>query len=1589
MPSRCSLFRTAVNVLLLPVLQVVHPGPIFSQPSGSSAPHLPVVFEPNRGQAEQRTLFIAHTADGTVGLQPDGVLIHQRTSDGGQSFVLKFHGSREAKIEEERGGDGTSNHYFGGAVPRKIEHIPLYRRIRYAGIYPGIDAIFHGNQGKLEYDFEISPGADPQQLRLDLAGSQTATVNADGSLEIALNKHRIRLLRPQAFQANGADRTSVEVAYTLIGSHEIGFKLHGYDPGKELVIDPVVSYAEIIGSNNSTNLRALASDSDGNLIVAGDTYASDFPVVNGDPISQMASSSVIIAKFDPTGESILYSTYIDAAGSNSAGAIAIDHSDSVYVVGGTSDRNFPVTSHELGACSNDFCNSGFVAKFDSTGAMIYSTLVGVGIGPQAITVDPDGNAIIGGLAAAGFMQTVNAYQAAYLGGSCTSCYSAFFAKLNAQGNGFIFSSYFGTGNIATALAQDSEGNIYIAGTATNVYGPTVPLKGELQASSGPFFLTKFAPDGKSLLFSTFFGGYVFPNEIDSIAGMKVGSDGTVYIGGNVLAVGFPYTLNAYHYPIGTPGNGRMFATAFDSSLTKLKYSTDLGGGRMTGMTVDGSGNFYAAADSVTDPLPLKNAVVADGSGNGFFMELNPLGQPLQVSEFGGHFITEHPTAIDVDANGDIYLTGALDNANYPPSPGCASDPVIVGSNYYAGPLHSSCMGQNGVFVAKIAPGSRPQISLTDSLPFLQLRNVGSADLNISSITLSGNLAKTGGTCGKTVPAGASCILTLADSDGKAAQGSVTINSNADPASQTFTPQLPDTFSGTVGDYLFVDLSQVHFNPQFAGTKGASVPVRISNGGLADMTLNGVYATPLLTETNDCPGILPPGTSCTVQLAFDASLVYRSNTLSISYDNNPPTDYLLSGPYVASPTALMLSQSNPIPVGNETQGNPYLDRTVTVTNVSNSLVAAPQVTVSGDVAFTLDGNTCSGSLTPQQSCIVQFGMNSSAPVGQHNATLNFSGSLSASVDIWGIVNAPHRITPSTYQMVWTPVLLGASSAQDLTLTNSTSSSAAISGFSFISADYSQTNNCGAGLAAGASCTVHVTFTPQATGQRNDSMAIDLGSNATPLLISLTGKGSATLGLTPATLDFGSENMVGATSAPHLVTLANNTSSAASYTLVVTPPFAATTTCGNPLPAHSSCSLSVVYKPTAVATDSGTLSVTPTGASSGTSVLLFGGSVSGSEMSVTASFHFPDTEVGKSSPGTITISNSGKLGIANIAFSISGPDSTRFTYPANQCSSIAAGGSCTLPLTFSPTRPGDFYAGISISSNAANSPRIVSLTGTGVTVQPAAALSVTSLDFGNQDQGTKSPASIVTLTNSSTVALTISGISSSADFPATNTCGSSLAPSASCQISVTFLPSKTGPVTGALTITDNAASGNQIVTLNGNGTAPTIALSTGSGGSLSSTVAKGTTASYSLSLAASPGFSGTATLTCSGAPQYATCTPSPSTIALTNAATVPFTVSVVTQSTTASAALRDAGLFSGAGILALCLLVPRRLRGRLFAIACVALVIGTLSACGGGSNGSGGGSHQPTVNYTPSGTYQLTLTATSGSNKTTQTLTLTVQ
>jgi len=494
---------------------------------------------------------------------------------------------------------------------------------------------------------------------------------------------------------------------------------------------------------------------------------------------------------------------------------------------------------------------------------------------------------------------------------------------------------------------------------------------------------------------------------------------------------------------------------------------------------------------------------------------------------------------------------------------------------------------------------------------------------------------------------------------------------------------------------------------------------------------------------------------------------------------------------------------------------------------------------------------------------------------------------------------------------------------------------------------------------------------------------------PVLVSLSGTGQYSLAMSPQVLDFGADNLVNSTSAARTVTVTNGTSAAVGYTLASTGPFNVNNQCANPVPAQKTCTIAVAYAPTAVEFDTGSLTITADGSTIANSVAIYGTSTLGSIMSVAGDFKFPDTAVSKTATGSIRIANAGRLALSAVKFGLSGNESSDFTFTPSQCSTIPVGGSCTVALTFTPAAEGGRYASITITSDASNSPRIVTLTGLGTSGQANASLSPSSpLDFGKQDQGSQSAASTVTLSNSGSAALAITSINSSADFPETHTCGTSLAAGSSCTISIAFAPSQVGAEAGTLTITDSV--GVQTLALSGTGTAPTVAIAPASGGSLTTTVSKGQTATWPLALTGSSGFNGTVSLACSGAPQYAACTLSSSSLTLTPGSTQPFTARVTTQTTTPAAATRTQ-VVMGAGVLAFCLLIVRRRRsGFLLAGWCglAVLALTALSSCGGGGGGSS--TPPPVVNYTAPGTYNLTITATtSGATAISQTIVLTVQ
>ncbi len=392
------------------------------------------------------------------------------------------------------------------------------------------------------------------------------------------------------------------------------------------------------------------------------------------------------------------------------------------------------------------------------------------------------------------------------------------------------------------------------------------------------------------------------------------------------------------------------------------------------------------------------------------------------------------------------------------------------------------------------------------------------------------------------------------------------------------------------------------------------------------------------------------------------------------------------------------------------------------------------------------------------------------------------------------------------------------------------------------------------------------------------------------------------------------------------------------------------------------------------------------------LLFNRNPAGSVAQLTPGFvGFGSVAVASAPTKTVTLSNPGNAVLSISSIALTGPQSSDFKQTNTCGTAVVPGSSCTFTLTFTPSALGLRTASIHITDNAFGTPQVLNLGGTGVVAAPSAALAPGSVSFGNQVMGVPSASQGVTLTNSGNAALTISGITltggQASDFQQTNTCGSSVAAGGKCTISVTFTPAATGPRSGAVSITDNAATSPQAVALSGTGTSDSLGFGIATGSSSSATVAAGNPASYILSIGGQ-GIGGIGQTDCTGAPKGADCSV-PSTVA----------VSATTASTfTVSTRLRERWPRSPGGsapsrwlwvavIVSVAVLPTVHIRNRSPRWVRTVPVMLLLFFCSCGGGGSAG--PKPNPNGTPSGTYPISVTATVGSTSQSTSLTLTVQ
>jgi hypothetical protein len=629
---------------------------------------IPLSFEVNRGQTAAEvdffsqgngySLFLTATetvlslqkpepaaGDGTA--TPDAAVLRSR-------FVGANPQPQVVGVDQLA---STSNYFIGNDPSQWQTAIANYGRVEYQDLYPGVDLVFYGNQRQLEYDYVVAPGADPGVIKLAIDGAESMALDGQGDLVLHTSGGDVLEQAPEVYQNSGGVCQPISGQFVLEGDDHVGFALGAYDRSQPLVIDPVLSYSTYLGGSGTDEGQAIAVDAAGDAYVTGYTSSTNFPTAAGAFQTSYGggAADAFVAKLNPTGTALVYSTYLGGTGNDYGQGIAVDAAGDAYVTGLTASANFPTTP---GAYQRSFGGGSgydaFVTQLNPTGtALVYSTYLGGSNHDygDGIAVDAAGNAYVtGGTSSANFPTTAGALRTSY--GAVYG--NAFVTKLNPTGTALVYSTYLGgtSNDYGNGIAVDASGDAYVTGHTDSTDFPITP--GAYQTAFGNAFMAKLNPTGTALVYSTYLGG----SGDDQGHGIAVDADGNAYV----------------------TGDG-AFVAKLNPTGTDLVYSTYLGGsGAGRGIAVDADGNAY---------------VTGDGA---FVAKLNPAGTVLVYSTVLGGSGAGY--GIAVDAAGNAYVTGYTGSANFPTTPG-AFQTTYGGGSYDA-------------FVAKIAFETQTTTALTTS-----------------------------------------------------------------------------------------------------------------------------------------------------------------------------------------------------------------------------------------------------------------------------------------------------------------------------------------------------------------------------------------------------------------------------------------------------------------------------------------------------------------------------------------------------------------------------------------------------------------------------------------------------------------------------------------------------------------------------------------------------------------------------------------------------------------------------------------------------------------------------------------------------------
>ena len=634
---------------------------------------LPLHFEENQGQWKSPVRYAARGNGYTVALTGRGATL---AVGGGRHIEMTLqHANRNARVEPD-GRLKLRTDYYLGDRSRWRPRIASYARVRYAQVYPGIDLVYYGTQSQLEYDFVLSPGADPRAVRMQFDPASKLSLNPEGDLVINGGEGTVVEKRPVIYQRDPASsaRTEVKGGYVLLGRNTVGLRLERYDPARALVVDPVLAYSTYMGGSGADTITAIQTDNQGNLYVAGSTGTSDLVASSNAyataNIGDLDIFLAVIGNSQGSGYGVTYLTYIGGADDDIPLAMAVDSSQNMYVVGTTKSSSFPLTANAFDTAGGTSYTDGFALVLNpslgGTAGLIFSSFLGGTTGAESangVAYDSSGNMyVVGTTASTDWPVTANAYASAINGPE-----DAYIAQINPTSGTLTYATYMGGELVddGRGIALDANGLVYFACSsestlfpaAGNQYQPN--LAGAFDVVVGVMDLTQVGT--ASLLYTTYLGG----TENDMARGLTLDSAGNIVVTGYTLSSNFPVTADAAQPTYA--GNGDIFVSVLNYTNSKIVlYSTYLGGSDAEvayAVTTDSSGYIYVTGYTLSADFPVTAGAVQGTWGDGidvFVTKIKPHvagSAGILWSTFLGGATNNNGYGIVVGSDGRVYVGG--------------------------------------------------------------------------------------------------------------------------------------------------------------------------------------------------------------------------------------------------------------------------------------------------------------------------------------------------------------------------------------------------------------------------------------------------------------------------------------------------------------------------------------------------------------------------------------------------------------------------------------------------------------------------------------------------------------------------------------------------------------------------------------------------------------------------------------------------------------------------------------------------------------------------------------------------------------------